>query len=233
MEDMLNIVYTYKLKDGTSKMFDIRLEKDTLRYAPGKPGNRPLWALLNFNKCRICPLSESEHAYCPVAENLAGIVEEFKNLLSHETATVTVTTAERTYGKETAIQQGLAPLLGIVMTTTGCPVMEQLKPMVRFHLPFASIEETIFRMVSMHLVAQYYRHQDGRSAAWNLDGLMRIYSDVSKVNHDFANRMRAAASKDANVNALVSLDCFATMMPLAAGEIMLRFKPYFAALLND
>ena len=59
------------------------------------------------------------------------------------------------------VQMGVSSLLGVIMTTSGCPIMAQLKPMVRFHLPFASLEETIFRMVSMHLVAQYLRHQDG------------------------------------------------------------------------
>lgn len=61
-------------------------------------------------------------------------------------------TEERTYSKDTLLQQGLASLLGIVMTTSGCPVLEPLKPMVRFHLPFATLTETVYRMVSMCLV---------------------------------------------------------------------------------
>ena len=37
------------------------------------------------------------------------------------------------------------------MALSGCPVLEQLKPMARFHLPFASVEETIYRAASMYL----------------------------------------------------------------------------------
>jgi hypothetical protein len=50
----------------------------------------------------------------------------------------------------------------------------------------------------------------------SIDGLGTIYSEFGQVIRDFANRMRAAAKKDANVNALVNLDAFASMMTLAA-----------------
>jgi hypothetical protein len=173
----------------------------------------------------------ASHAYCPIALNFADIAEQFKDMVSHQEVTVTVTTEERLYSKDTTVQQGLSPLVGIVMATSGCPVMEQLKPMVRFHLPFATLEETIFRMVSMYLVAQYFQKQNGGSAEWNLDGLAKVYAEVGVVNRDFAQRLRDAAKKDANVNALVNLDCFATMVPLAAEETLSGIKPYFSAYL--
>ncbi len=145
---------------------------------------------------------------------------------------VVVIVEERTYSKETTVQMGLSPLLGIIMTTSGCPIMEQLKPMVRFHLPFASLEETIFRMVSMYLVAQYLRKQAGRSAEWDLDGLTRIYAQIAQVNKDFVDRLLGAAKNDVNVNALVNLDAFAKMVPLAADSMLAKITPYFSALLR-
>lgn len=232
MDDVIRFIYIYKFADGTSKNFDIRLDQANLRLIANQPANMPLWAALSFNKCEHCPLQEEDHTYCPVAANLSGIVEEFKNFLSHERVSVTVVCEERIYGKETTVQGGLSPLLGIIMTTSGCPIMEQLKPMVRFHLPFASLDETIFRGVSMYLLAQLFRQQDGKAAAWSLDGLGPIYTDVGRVNRDFANRMRAAARKDANVNALVNLDVFASMMTFAAEDTLNRLKPYYAALIE-
>lgn len=233
MDNEIRYVYIYKFKDGTTKQFDLRLDSATLHLIGKRPEDLPLWAMLPFNKCSICPLSEKDHVYCPISANFAGIVEEFKNFLSHESVSVTVACEERFYSKETTIQGGLSPLLGIIMTTGGCPIMEQLKPMVRFHLPFASLEETIFRGVTMYLTAQYFRHQDGKEATWSLDGLQKIYTEVGQVNQGFANRMRAAAKKDANVNALVNLDVFASMMTLAAEDTLSRLKPYFAALLKE
>lgn len=232
MEDQIRFVYSYKFEDGTTKHFDLRLDAANLHLTVTRPASLPLWAMLPFNKCSICPLSEKDHAYCPISANFAGIVEEFKNFLSYERVSVTVACDERFYSKETTIQGGLSPLLGIIMTTGGCPIMEQLKPMVRFHLPFASLDETIYRGVSMHLIAQYLRNQDGKAASWSLDGLQKIYTEVGQVNQGFANRMRAAAKKDANVNALVNLDVFASMMTLAADDTLQKFRPYFSALLD-
>ena len=232
MDEVIRFLYTYRFQDGTSKEFDLRLDASNLRLVTLRQPNQPLWALLSYNKCAICPLSEEEHTCCPIAENLATLVDEFKNFLSYERVHVTVTTAERTFSKETTVQGGLSPIMGIIMTTSGCPVMEQLKPMVRFHLPFASLDETIFRGVVMWLLAQYYRQQDGLSAAWSLDGLGAIYAQVGQVNRDFAVRMRVAAKKDANVNALVNLDVFASMMALAVDDTLAGLKPYFSALLK-
>jgi len=232
MENPIVIVYSYKFKSGATKIFNLHLDRGSLLYLPEKRVNPPLWSLLNHKKCANCPLSERTHIYCPVALNFADIAEQFKDIVSHEDVIVTVTTDERMYAKETTIQQGLSPLIGIIMTTSGCPVMEHLKPMVRFHLPFASLDETIFRMVSMHLLVQYYRNQDGQSTEWKLDGLTRVYAEVSIVNRDFANRLRDAAKKDANINALVNLDCFAAMVPLVAEDTLRELRPYFAAYLK-
>ena len=227
----IKIDYSYGFRNGSTKTFKLLLDGRTLGLILEKRPDPSLWALLKHKQCENCPLDVKEHPYCPVALNFADIAEQFKDMLSHEKVSVIVTTDERTYSKVTTIQQGLSPLIGIIMTTSGCPVMEHLKPMVRFHLPFATLEETIFRMVSMYLLVQHYRHQDGRLAEWTLDGLVRVYAEVSIVNRDFANRLRDAAKKDANINALVNLDCFAAMLPLAAEDTLQAIKPYFSAYL--
>lgn len=227
----IKIDYSYRFQNGSLKTFHLRLDGATLGLMLEKKPDPPLWALLNHKKCENCPLDEQKHPYCPVALNFADIAEPFKDMLSHEKVSVTVVTDERTFSKTTTIQQGLSPLIGIIMTTSGCPVMEHLKPMVRFHLPFATLEETIFRMVSMYLLVQHYRHQEGKPTEWTLDGLVKVYAEVSIVNRDFANRLRDAAKKDANINALVNLDCFAAMLPLAAEDTLQAIKPYFSAYL--
>jgi len=231
MTQSIRIDYTYRFQNGSVKSFPLELDAGTLGLVLKKNPDPPLWALLSHKKCENCPIEERTHLYCPIARNFAHIAEQFKDMISHEKVQVTVTTDERIYVKDTTIQQGLSPLVGIIMTTSGCPVMEHLKPMVRFHLPFASLEETIFRMVSMYLVVQYFRHRDGKETSLDLDGLTKVYGQVSIVNRDFANRLRDAAKKDANINALVNLDCFAAMIPLAAEDTMNAIRPYFSAYL--
>lgn len=232
MENDLRITYTFTFASGTKKTFPLLLDKTELSLRTGKTADLPLWVILNYHQCENCPLDASRQQYCPVAVNIAGIVEEFKDFVSHEKARVAVMVEERIYAKDTTVQQGLTPLLGIIMTTSGCPVMEQLKPMVRFHLPFASLTETVFRMSTMFLMAQFLRVLEGKSAVWSLDGLTKVYTEVGKVNRDFALRLRVAAKKDANVNALVNLDCFATMVPLAADDTLREIRPYFKSYLE-
>lgn len=233
MQNPLTISYQYEFKNRLPKSFTLRLDRDTLLLQVERNTNPPLWALLNHKRCTNCPLDVKAHPYCPVALNFVPIAEQFRDVVSHEAVTVTVTTEERKYVKEAAIQQGLSPLIGIIMTTSGCPIMDHLKPMVRFHLPFASLDETIFRMVSMYLLVQYYRNQEGQKAEWSLDGLTRVYGEVSIVNRDFADRLRDAAKKDANINALVNLDVFAAMIPLVAEDTLRALKPYFSAYLQS
>jgi hypothetical protein len=232
MADPITITYTYTFSDKTRKKFTMALDRGTLGLMLKRKPEPPVWAVLSHKKCEICPLNEEEHLYCPVALNFSDIVENFKDMVSYETVKVRVTTAERVYSKATTIQQGLSPLIGIIMTTSGCPVMDYLKPMVRFHLPFASLDETVFRMSAMYLIAQYFQKQDGATPAWSLDELSEIYARVGIVNRDIALRLRDAAKKDANVNALVNLDCFAQMVPIAAEEILGEIKAYFSAYLK-
>jgi hypothetical protein len=232
MSGPLKFTYSFELKDGKTNRFEIQLERETLALIANEREDLPDWTKLKFQQCSICPLKKRQHKQCPIARNLVGIVEKFADLLSHEKARVTVETEERTFQKDTTVHAGLSSMLGIVMTTSGCPVMEPLKPMVRFHLPFASIEETIFRMTSMYLLAQYLRKQEGLSHDWDLNVLAQVYSDVSKVNKDFSQRLAQAAEKDANVNALVELDVFASMVQLLAEDAISELKPYYSAYLK-
>jgi len=232
MASPIKIEYAFEFKKGLIRKFAISLDRDTLLLQTEKRANPPLWTLLTHKQCENCPLDMKKFVYCPVALNFVDIAQQFADMVSHEEVVVTVTTEERQFVKQTTIQMGLSPLIGIVMTTSGCPVMDHLKPMVRFHLPFASLDETVFRMVSMYLLVQYYKHHEHKKAEWKLDGLTRVYAEVGLVNRDFADRLRDAAKKDANVNALVNLDCFAAMVPLVADDTLKAIRPYFAAYLD-
>ncbi len=232
MTNQIKIVYSYRFSNDATKTFDLLLDKGTLALITERREDTPAWAKLDFHQCPNCPLSKSIHPCCPIAANLSGIAETFKDRSSFEPVDVSVFVEERTYVKATTVQHGLSPLLGIIMTTSGCPIMEPLKPMVRYHLPFASLEETVFRMVSMYLVGQFLRNHEGKTAEWNVGGLARIYGEVEKVNKGFGKRMHAAAQNDANVNALVNLDIFAMMVPRVADDMLRQIKPYFYALLK-
>jgi hypothetical protein len=95
--------------------------------------------------------------FCPVVLNLAGIVEVFRDYFSYESVKVTVTMRERVSWKTTSLQEGLTSLLGLIIVTSGCPVMEHLKPMARFHLPFSTLEPStgLSRCISWRRILEH------------------------------------------------------------------------------
>lgn len=231
--DFLKISYTYVFRNGVAKTFDVLLDRKTLGLMMKPTPQPPSWTFLKQNQCANCSLDARDHPFCPVALNFAGIAEHFAHAMSYEEVHVVVTTEERVYSRDTALQQGLTSLLGIIMPTSGCPILEPLKPMVRFHLPFATITETVFRMVSMCLVAQYLRHGEGKPFDFGLRELAKVYAEAAIVNRDFVRRLRDASMEDANINALVGLDCFATMVPLIAEDTLNEIRQYFSAFLEQ
>lgn len=231
MSETLAITYTFTFQDQQQVTFPLTLQKDNLALLHSPEAEPPFWAELEFNRCSVCSLDPAVERVCPIAVNLAPVVAAFADFWAYETVAVVAQTGERSSAKTVSIQEGLSALLGIIMVSSGCPVMERLKPMVRFHLPFAALEETTYRMVSMYLIAQYYRHRRGESADWTLSGLEAVYDDVGAVNESFAGRLRAAACKDANVNAMVNLDCMAKVVPFMVEELLTEMEGYFAGLL--
>lgn len=201
--------YTFVKEDGSIKIFEIQLDPQTLDLIHEPFSDLPFWTELEFSKCPNCPLNKEQVPNCPIATNIVDMADVFKDSKSFENANVQITTSQREYSKEASLQQGVSSMLGMIMVTAGCPILSKLRPMVRFHLPFASIEETIYRAVSMYLVKQYFKSQDGKDTDWELNGLIDIYREIHDVNKAFFNRLSSLKGKDANVNALIILDNFA------------------------
>lgn len=233
MNHTIRIAYTFVFPDNDAQTFDLLLDAGTLNLITRSRDSSPPWTLLRHNQCVNCPLDSNHYRFCPVALNIVDVAEQFADQVSYERVQVIVSTPERIYSKDTALQQGLSSLLGVIMTTSGCPIMEPLKPMVRQHLPFATLSETVVRAVSMYLLAQYLRRSTAKPFEFDLAGLSRIYAGVALVNRDFVRRLREAATEDADINALMGLDCFATMVPLVAENMLQEIKPYFAAYLDQ
>lgn len=232
MNDNFRITYIFKFKNKLPKTFVLSLDNKTLNIIQKTKSHPFDWTRLSYKRCSVCTLPEDQD-YCPTAVNIADIAMEFKDMLSHEEVEVMVKVEERSYLASTTIQQALSSLIGIIMASSGCPVLEYLKPMVRFHLPFASVTETAFRMMSMYLLARYIIWKNGGKPDFDLEGLKGIYKNVSSVNRDFAERLRAASEKDANLNAIVNLDCFANLIPLMIEDTIEEIKPYFSSYFKD
>ncbi len=200
------INYQFQFLDGGLATYQIALSPDSLSLIH-EDGDQEAaeWTKLDYEQCHCCPLTPEIHPRCPIAVNIMELVESFKNVFSYHDCTVVCETAERTYSKKTSVMEGLSAIFGVIMATSDCPVMEFLKPMARFHLPFATIEETTVRSASMYLLAQYFKHKDQPGMKFDFKTLENHYSQVQDVNEGLLRRITSISSEDADKNAIITL----------------------------
>ncbi|MBI2393824.1 MAG: hypothetical protein HYV09_29905 [Deltaproteobacteria bacterium] len=213
MSRPIEITYKFHLPDGRDRVHLVQLRRETLALEPD-PAEPPAWTALDQNKCRNCTLEARTTPFCPPARAVAAVADHFKDAPSHTVTRTEVITEDRTYGKQCSLAEALGSLFGLVMATSGCPQLDFLRPMARFHLPFASVEETIVRATSFHLLRQYHRAKRGWPESLGLEVLAERYHDVTAVNQGLAQRIRAIGGKDSGRNAVVALDVFAKMLQM-------------------
>jgi hypothetical protein len=226
MKETLRIRYDFDLPDGSKKHIDLRFDAKDFRLTNEVPPEPPFWTELKFSQCANCPLNSEEHPHCPSALHMAPAVELLKELVSFDTVGVTVTQAERTVHAQTSAQQALSSVLGLIMATSGCPWTDRLRPMARFHLPFASEAETVYRSVCMFLLARHLKAVDDASGFAQLKDL---YDNLHVVNRDMSRRLGAATRTDPARNAMALLDSYTTLLPAALESSLQELKPLFDA----
>jgi hypothetical protein len=226
MSEPQRIRYSFDLPDGSQKSLDFTFDARDFRLSNPAPADPPFWTDLTFNQCANCPLNAAEHAHCPAALQMASAIEPLKALVSFDTVGVTVTQAERTVHAETTAQQAMSSVLGLIMATAGCPWTDRFRPMARFHLPFASEAETVYRSVSMFLLAREFT---GASPEHGFAALEKLYENLHVVNRDMSRRLGAAAPTDPARNAMALLDAYTTLLPAALESSLEELKPLFEA----
>lgn len=212
------IRYEFYFHSGNQQEFEVVLDKATMSLVNFSCESKPEWTKLLHKQCSCCSLSEDTHPYCPIAVNIAELVDNFKGRLSIEKCLVKCVTPERTYMKDTRVQDGLYSILGIVMATSDCPVMNFYKPMARFHLPFSTSEETLFRSTSVYLLQQYFEHKRGGQPDFEMENLSSRLQMVQEVNTGIIARIRSVSVKDADANAVIILDSFPKLLEMAIEE---------------
>lgn len=218
------IVYHFSFSDGRRETIPVRFDAATLELELEPPPQPPPWTELGFEQCANCPLGPDTHPHCPVALSLLAPVHHFRDVVSYQRLRVRVDTGERHIVQETSAQTAVSSLMGLIMATSGCPNTAFFKPMARFHLPFASEEETVYRAASMYLLGQYFRNRRGQPADLDLKGLQAVYAGIATVNRGMARRLRAASHSDSAVNALVLLDLFTKALPAAIDDALVELE---------
>ena len=85
----------------------------------------------------------------------------------------------------------------------------------------------------MYLMAQYFRHREGRESDFELAGLKEIYENMHLLNIMIAERIRNATGADSSLNAVILLDTFIELIPLVSEEQMAEIRHLFVAYLSE
>ena len=133
------------------------------------------------------------------------MVDAFNAIISHERVLVTVEANERFVIKDCDAQDALTPLIGLIMSTSACPIVGRLRGMARTHLPFQSVDETLFRFVASYYLSQLVKQQQGQAVDWSLNGLNSLFDELMLVNQAFKSRVQSASQEDAAMNAISAL----------------------------
>ncbi len=224
---MAKLIYRFQFPDG---------HKESLQVVPAEPEGPerelPAWTELEFHQCPNCPLTPAQSPRCPMAVRYVPLIELFGKVRSYENVAAEVETDERTCSKSTAVQRVLRSLMGLLAASSDCPHVTFLKPMAHFHLPFASKDETVFRVASSYLLAQYFLRKQGKESDDGLEGLKAHYRALQQVNAGMAKRISAIEVADGAINALVLLDLFAQSLPDSIDADLEELQPAFQKLLN-
>lgn len=231
----MKVRYKFTFSTGREEIIDLEFDnysfflKSSSVQAPPSP-----WMKLAFQQCPGCTLEVSPSALCPVAYNLGGIISHFKEDFPRVPVTTVVTFRERQIGKKCALQSGLISLMGLVMASSNCPLLDWLRPMVYTHQPFASMDETFFRVISVYLIGQHLRHKKSMESSTELSGLKKIYHSIDQVNTSFTRRLHGMTHEDAEINALMLLDVFARMGAISLDDNWMdQMEPLFSRYLLE
>lgn len=200
------IEYQFTLEDGAVHTFSVDTER--VYDLEEDDADHPAWTDLGFHQCANCSLSFHTFRHCPVAVDIEDALDNFKAIASHEEAEVLVRTEQRDYVKRLDVKSALSSLLGLIMATSSCPTLAMLKTLASYHLPFATLEETLFRTVGAYLLKQYFIAREGGSPDLKLDGLYDLYQQLEVLNSYFEERIRGACEEDESmgiVNKLFAL----------------------------
>lgn len=229
------LTYRFRFSEGEEKVFAVELDKKSCALVQVPRETYPEWTKLGAGQCAHCPLNEADSPQCPVAVSIIDVVEFFYDAQSVTEAEVIVESEQRTTTRGVIpIFPAISSLIGIYMVSSGCPIMDKLRPMVRYHLPFSDMEETMYRALSMYVLAQYFRRTKRLQPDWELQDLSQIYQDINALNLDFSQRLRSDSTGEATTNAITSLDCFAQMIDFSITEQMLEdVEQLFQGYLKD
>lgn len=229
---ILFLSYEFEFEKRLTKRYRILLNSKDLTYINDKTNN-PEWTKLEYFMCQHCPLDITKNVYCPLAISIKDIINFFSDAYSYEQVKITVEYKGRKIIKETSLQDGVGSISGVIMASSGCPILAPLKPLIRYHLPFSTIEETEYRVMSSYLFTQYLKSKLGNEPDWEMKGLKKLYNDIIILNKNVATKIADLEEHDSSINGLVVLNNFAESINFALNdEDIIDFEEIFKEMIK-
>lgn len=217
------IHYILSFENDSTLRFEINTERQPELQTLEQPAQ---WIQLETHRCPNCPLKISADRACPAALDIADIVSKFSHVDSHRQVKVEVHMHGRVHSRQTDVQTTLHSLMGLILATSACPILSRMKGPARLHMPFATMDETVFRMVGAYFLGKYRQSQQGLQVEWSLHELMTLYESVQVVNQHLKKRLDMVACKDANQNAVVSLMSMAMLVSFSLDDNLQELSPF-------
>lgn len=121
--DSISYIYQFEFQNGRKEEFHLKLDSKTLSPVQEENIKVPEWARLEFKQCLGCPLT-LETIYCPLAKQIAPLVDTLKDVISIEETQVTVIQNERVISNDTTAQEGISSVMGVLTAVSGCPLTQ-------------------------------------------------------------------------------------------------------------
>ena len=199
----MEVKYDFSFDDNKDLSYTVDVDRPGMRNELNK-SNTPEWVLLSHCKCSNCPLSEEDSPVCPAAFDIQDVIEDFQSKPASQKVNINVIASDRSYSKRTNVEEGLRSLMGLVLATSQCPILGQLKPMAMHHMPFSSSNEFILRSVSVYLMQQYFEYREEKTPDWDLKGLISRNKQLQLVNQALWQRIHLDNHNDSNLKTLLS-----------------------------
>jgi hypothetical protein len=210
---VFTIQYLFSWSGGHAD-FELEFDEDSIALISEPPDEIPDWTSLDYCKCPNCTLDSNEVDYCPTAVSFIPVIERFRNVGSADQVEVQATVSNRRIFMTAPARRAISSVVGLLFASSGCPHTIHFRPMVRYHIPLSSENETIMRAMSMYTLAQYFKHKTGQAPDMDLEGLRKIYDELQTVNMTMAERLRSVeGTASSSVNSVILLDMYTKMIP--------------------
>lgn len=201
---------TITFQDGTTKTFYLHFTRSG-RYVPD-PRPPAAWTKLSFNKCPTCPLTDDRQT-CPAAYSLDSTLMKLHGKVSSEVVKASaVDHLERRSEVSWPLQQVGSIFVQLALFSSGCPVGDQMRPLLNGLPPFASTNELMRHAVTKLLIRHKGDAENSKKeirAA--LEPLHEILKHLIKRLHE---QFMAEGGGDAIPNSLARMDALTHLIDL-------------------